>query len=167
MGKITVTVDFEDLYSDGDSDEVNFNEIVKENIAYKVKQLTYDDFKKEALPAFENQVKRKIDLDRDLKIKEQIDVLFEKPELKKNYYDNEKVSLTQYVENYFVGYTLKSREFDDRVEILIKKQSQEIAQQLKDRYDLLFASQIVTKLNEQGMLKEDIAKILLGDGKNN
>ena len=73
MGKITVTVDFEDLYSDGDSDEVNFNEIVKENIAYKVKQLTYDDFKKEALPAFENQVKRKIDLDRDLKIKEQID----------------------------------------------------------------------------------------------
>jgi uncharacterized membrane-anchored protein YjiN (DUF445 family) len=37
--------------------------------------------------------------------------------------------------------------------------------ELKQRYDLLFASQIVSKLNGQGMLKEDIANILLGEGK--
>jgi hypothetical protein len=166
MGQITVTVDLDDLYAEEDGG-FNFNEIIKENIALEVKRLTYEDFKKEAMPSFEIQVKRKIDLDRDLKIKEQIDALFEKPELKTNYYDKEKVSLTQYIENYFAGYTLNSRDFNDRIEALVKKQGQEITQQLKDRYDLLFASQIVTKLNEQGMLKEDIAKILLGDGKNN
>jgi hypothetical protein len=162
MGKITVTVDLNDLYAQED-EGLNFNEIVKENITYKVKQLTYEDFKKEALPAFENQVKRKIDLDRDLKIKEQIEELFSKPELKKNYYDEKKVSLAEYIENYFAEYTLNSRDFNDRVEALVKTQANEIVKQLKDRYDLLFASQIVTKLNEQGMLKEDIAKILLGD----
>jgi len=38
-----------------------------------------------------------------------------------------------------------------------KKQTDE----LKRRYDLLFASQIVSKINEQGLLKEDVARLLL------
>lgn len=33
--------------------------------------------------------------------------------------------------------------------------------EMKKRYDLLFASQLVAKMHETGMLKEDIAKILL------
>lgn len=47
----------------------------------------------------------------------------------------------------------------------IKKSVTTQVEELKKRYDLLFATQIVSKLNEQGMLKEDIAKLLLGDNK--
>lgn len=47
----------------------------------------------------------------------------------------------------------------------IKKLAQEFGKELKSRYDLQFASHVVAKLNEQGMLKEDIAKILLSTPK--
>jgi hypothetical protein len=43
----------------------------------------------------------------------------------------------------------------------IKKSVEAQVKDLKVRYDLLFATQIVSKINEQGMLKEDIAKLLL------
>lgn len=36
---------------------------------------------------------------------------------------------------------------------------------MKQRYDLLFASQIVAKLDEHGLLKEDIAELLLPTSK--
>jgi hypothetical protein len=42
-----------------------------------------------------------------------------------------------------------------------KKATDSISKELKERYDLLFASQIVSKLHENGMLKEDVAKLLL------
>lgn len=43
----------------------------------------------------------------------------------------------------------------------IKKSVEAQVTELKKRYDLLFATQIVSKLNKEGMLKEDIAKLLL------
>ena len=36
---------------------------------------------------------------------------------------------------------------------------------MKQRYDLLFASQIVAKLDEHGLLNEDIAELLLPSNK--
>lgn len=50
---------------------------------------------------------------------------------------------------------------DDVIKDLVKK----LGQDLKNRYDLLFATQLVVKLNEQGMLKEDVARILLDGNK--
>lgn len=47
----------------------------------------------------------------------------------------------------------------------IDKEAKRQVAALQARYDVLFASQIVQKLHGQGMLKEDIAKILLTDGK--
>jgi len=43
----------------------------------------------------------------------------------------------------------------------IKKLAEQFGKELKARYDLQFASHVVAKLNEQGMLKDDVAKMLL------
>ena len=43
----------------------------------------------------------------------------------------------------------------------IKKLAQKFGEEMKNRYDLLFASQLVAKMNENGLLKEDVAKKLL------
>ncbi len=43
----------------------------------------------------------------------------------------------------------------------IKKLAEAFSVELKQRYDLLFASQIVVKMQEQGLLKEDVVKLLL------
>lgn len=43
----------------------------------------------------------------------------------------------------------------------IGKKAQTFAEDLKKRNDFLFASQIVAKLNDNGLLKENVAKMLL------
>ena len=50
---------------------------------------------------------------------------------------------------------------DKTIKDYIEKSAKLQSDELKKRYDLLFASQIVTKLNEQSMLREDVAKLLL------
>lgn len=41
--------------------------------------------------------------------------------------------------------------------------AEKFAKELKARYDIMFATHVVAKVNEQGMLKEDVAKLLLED----
>lgn len=43
----------------------------------------------------------------------------------------------------------------------VKEFANKRADEIKNRYDLVFASQIVSKLNANGMLKEDVAKLLI------
>lgn len=66
------------------------------------------------------------------------------------------VTLQEYIRECFAV----SRNFED-IERQIKKIGETFATDLKSRYDLFFASQVVAKLNESGLLKEDIATLLL------
>ncbi len=157
--KINVTVDLSDFYSEEDT--MSFSDEIKNSIAYKVKEEIWKSFKIEGLQIFDNQVKKQIELDKDLKIKEIIDELFIKGEVKKKYSSHELVSLKEYCEDYFNGQVIHSNDFMNKINNTVKLQAETISKELKDRYDLLFASQIVANLNKQGMLKDDIAKILL------
>lgn len=75
--------------------------------------------------------------------------------IKGQYTNDSEISIEDWIKNEFeknTGY----RSATDQ----IKKLANVFGKEMKDRYDLLFASQIVAKLNEQGMLKEDVAKML-------
>jgi hypothetical protein len=48
-------------------------------------------------------------------------------------------------------------------EEILKQLAKKFGDEMKQRYDLMFASQIVIKLKENGLLKEDAAKMLLSD----
>ena len=49
----------------------------------------------------------------------------------------------------------------DKPDDIIKKLAEKFAVELKQRYDIMFASQIVNKLNENGLLKDEaIVKLL-------
>lgn len=43
----------------------------------------------------------------------------------------------------------------------VARQAKAIGDELKKRYDVAFANQIVVRIHEQGLLKEDVAKLLL------
>ena len=157
--KINVTVDLEDFYTDEDGG--NLAQEVKQAIASNIKNDIWKKFEKEGLVSFSNQMERKIASDKDLKIKETIDDLFKNKKIKKSSYSNDLLSLEEFIIEQLDRNISISRDFEDLTRKLVQDKSKEIVQQLKDRYDLLFASQIVSNLNKQGMLKEDIAKILL------
>lgn len=162
--KIKVEVDLEDLYVDYNEDgQNNFNEAIKENIATKIKQKIWDDFKINSLESFSNQVKRKIEVDKELKIKETIEVFFSEKKLKKPYGGNDLVSLEDYIKSEIEREYFRNNEFKAKVEKLIQQQSTSLVAELKQRYDLAFASQIVMNLQANNMLKEDVGKLLLND----
>jgi len=159
--KINVTVDLGDFFSE--DDDMSFSDQVKKDISNRINRTIWESLNKEMVSAFENQVKRKIELDKDLKISEKINDLFINQKVKKSQWDGfEMVSLSEFIELELTKNFSPSRDFDLKVERLVKDKANELVKELKDRYDLLFASQIVAKLNENGMLADDVGKMLLG-----
>lgn len=80
--------------------------------------------------------------------------------IKGNYTSDPEMTLQEHIKSKFTkSGNVSSASIDKSIEILAGK----FGDEMKKRYDLLFASQLVSKLHENGMLKEDVAKLLLGD----
>ena len=90
------------------------------------------------------------------KINTFIDEFFETGELKSPKNSNEKMTLKEYI-----LYQIQNNTGWNSPNENIKKLAQKFGEEMKNRYDLLFASQLVAKMNESGLLKEDVAKKLL------
>jgi len=43
----------------------------------------------------------------------------------------------------------------------VSRVGKQLGDELKKRYDVAFANQIVVRIHEQGLLKDDVAKLLL------
>lgn len=78
-----------------------------------------------------------------------------KTKSKKN--SNELVSIEEYVRECYENHGSAWTSFES----VIKKVASDFSTEIKKRYDLLFASQIVIKMGENGLLKnEDISKLI-------
>jgi argininosuccinate synthase len=157
---ITVSVDLNEFYTDEESR--TFGDQIKHYIASQVKNQMWNEFKEKALESFNSLVKSEITLEKDVKIKQTVDDLFKSKKLKKQY-SSELVSFEEYIEKSFEDHTINSRDFNSNLDSLIRKQATVISNELKQRYDLLFASQIVANLNNNGLLKDEAAKLLLSN----
>lgn len=81
-------------------------------------------------------------------------------EIKESSYSDKKISIEDWIKSQFnanCGY----HNANAKITELAKK----FGDEMKQRYDLLFASQIVAKLDEHGLLKEGIAELLLPTSK--
>lgn len=157
--KITVTVDASELYSEEEGQ--NFSEAIKGAIAYDVKQSILKDFKEKIGYEFNKAVAEEVEKHKQFLIQDIMNEMFIVAKVKKNY-SNEMVSISEFIKGEIERTSFNSDQLKRTIDDQTKKASSLIAEELKKRYDILFASQIVSKLNEQGMLKEDVAKILLG-----
>jgi len=173
--KINVTVDLEDFYNEDDS---SFNEQILDSIHYQVKNEIWSEFKKIALDEFKLKINRELEKGKEEETDRIISKIFSEKKIKireasKGNPEPETITLFEYIEekiskDYFspdkTADNVLNRKLHDKqiiFEKMISDSADKIGNQLKERYDLLFASQIVAKLNQQGMLKDDIAKILL------
>lgn len=158
--KINVTVDLEDFYVEEDSS--NINDEIKNYIANQVKNQVWKSFEENALSSFSSQVERQISLDKDLKIKETINSYFTEKKIKKQYSGNNLITCEEYIKDALDReYFNNGNNFERMVTNFISDQTKQFSKEFKDRYDLLFASQLVAKMNEVGLLREDVAKNLL------
>lgn len=162
-----ITIDLEDLVNEfvenascgeyGIEDSFNLKAEIKNAI---IRQVAYSNFDKEISDMREqakNLFKARIAEKIDEVIEIQIERIIKEDKFKYYAYDDDK-TLSEYIKDKYIGATKGDRINLDKI---TKDIATKAAEELKARYDLLFASQLVSKLGELGMLKEDAAKILL------
>lgn len=157
--KINVEVDLSEFYSEEDG--MSFSSQIKDYVAFTVKQKISDEWRNTIGNEFSNQVKREIEEEKESFIKSVVKERFDS-KLIKSRYGNDDISIEKYVDEVLNDDLRVSDRFQRQLKELSENSAKLITKDLKDRYDLLFSSQIVSKLNENGMLKEDVGRILLG-----
>lgn len=156
MGKgITITINMDDFWMDADSDfEESFKRYIVDQATYKV----FENVKKDLLKDIHLEVEKNV----DKKVKEFMSDFIEqnanKLKMKVGY--NQEVPLGEGVKNILLNnadkYAMTS------ITKLVEAYAKSFVDDLRKRYDLLFASQVITKLNENKMLKEGVFESLMG-----
>ena len=169
--KINVTVDLSDFYMEEDNN--SFSKEIKDYISSQVKREILEDWSKKISEEFNKAVFAEVDKQKDSFITNTVNELIHNAKVKKRYSTNELISFSDFVIDEIQRNNLSSSNIDSMIRTRtgeisedIKRQAAKISVELKERYDLLFASQIVSKLNEHGMLKENVAQLLLNPRKN-
>lgn len=156
--KINVTVDLSDFYSE---DESSFSEQIKSAIAYDVRQQVLADWKAKIGAEFNSAVIAEVEKQKEQFITSALNELVVNAKVKKRYSSNDMISISEWITEELERTQLSENKLRDFLNSQTTKTSDKISKELKNRYDMLFASQIVAKLHENGMLKEDVAKLLL------
>lgn len=149
-------VDLDDFYLDEEDDLVP---AIKDFVVNKVTSTIWDRVEEKIKQKILDLCNENIQKIIDEKIETYITEMLDKEMIKKDRWSDELVSLQEYVSTAF------NKDFDNNyrkiLERIVEDKTKNICEEIKKRYDLLFASQLISKMNDQNMLKEDIAKLIL------
>lgn len=162
-----ITIELDDLVNEfiedanhgeyGIEDQFELKSEIKRCI---INQVTHNNFSSE----IRNMRERAIEITKQ-RIAEKMDEIIEKhvdriikTDKVKFGYSKEPVTLSEYIQKVYIDTSYNRKlKLEDVAKDIANKQANE----MKERYDLLFASQFVSKLDQLGLLKPDAAKILL------
>lgn len=147
--KINVTIDLEEIWADENT--------IGEEISREIKRHVISEIWNKVKPAVDDQITRTV-----------------KNEVEKNYCKKINLFIEDFINNGEINFNSQKGTVKEYIHYLLtqntgwnspKDQIEKLAKnygiEMKNRYDLLFASQLVAKMNENGLLKEDVAKTLL------
>jgi len=109
-----------------------------------------------AIQKIENECKRLINSTIEKRIEKSCNDFIKNMEVKSLYNSSNMVSIDDYMKEK-IAQVYRDRKLEYSIEEIAKKQVEEF----KKRYDLLFASQLVAKMTDAGLVNKDIAKLLL------
>lgn len=149
-------VDLDDFYLDEEDDLVP---AIKDFVVNKVTSTIWDRVEEKIKQKILDLCNENIQKIIDEKIETYLTEMLDKEMIKKDRWSDELVSLQEYVSTAF------NKDFDNNyrkiLERIVEDKTKNICEEIKKRYDLLFASKLISKMNDQNMLKEDIAKLIL------
>lgn len=149
-------VDLDDFYLDEEDDLVP---AIKDFVVNKITSTIWDRVEEKIKQKILDLCNENIQKIINEKIETYLTEILNKEMIKKNRWSDELVSLQEYVSIAF------NEDFDNDyrriLERIVEGKAKDICEEIKKRYDLLFASQLISKMNDQNMLKEDIAKLIL------
>lgn len=156
MLKFKITL--EDAWCD---DQGNIEDGIKSHIINQLKRNVWETIKEEVKAEISKAVKEQIESEMKSQIAVAVASVMNSPDFKIAgvYSSDPKQTVEEYVAKQFDRHNGGYNSVRDRLDGMAKKHATE----MKNRYDLLFASQLVAKMSDQGLLKEGVFKAIMGD----
>ncbi|WRQ13082.1 hypothetical protein [Vibrio phage vB_VpM-pA2SJ1] len=166
MNSMKIEISFEDLISDifetSESDEygfsptMDFKTALRESIIYQVKKEMMSNIKAEALEDMRKQGQQQVQEFINGELKGIIHRKMLSGEFRSTRGGFK--SFDEVIEKH-----LSSMNVESVIKRHIDTKAEQFAKDMRARYDNIFAAKVVQSLNNQKMLSDDVAKILLGD----
>lgn len=148
-----ITVEMDDFWM---NDEESLSEKLNEYVVRKVLDEVSKHIKDKVETQITMQVKDTVEKSMYRQINEAIANTIAVGKVKSLVSPYEPVPIEEFIKQKFEKET-GWNSFDSKIKEIATKHSAD----MKARYDLLFASQLVAKMTENGLLKKDVAKLLL------
>ena len=153
---MTITINMDEFWMDEDSSfEESFKKYIINQAVYEAFENVKKNLREEIYLKVEEEVREKVEEFMQDFVKQNADKL----EMKVGY--NQTVPLEEGIK------TILSNNADKyamtSITKLVEAYAKSFVDDLRKRYDLLFASQVITKLNENKMLKEGVFEALMAE----
>lgn len=151
---------FEDFNPEYDTIDLDIKSEVKKDIIFQTKREVLKEVKEPLKLEMQNRVKILVtDAFKD-EVNNSVKEFVKNGKIKGRYSNDPDLSVQEWIAKEFQD-TSRYNTLSD----LVKKKSEKLAKEIRDRYDHLFASQLITKMNEQGLLKDGVFNALMQDNK--
>ena len=149
------TIEVEDFYME----EGDLESSLKQHIITTCVHKITTDLKAKIEDGVQKEVKAQVEQTLYRKIGSFVTEAIENDKIKGRYTGDPEMTLQEYVKQQF---TDKARE-KAPTDAVLEKLAKQFGEEMKKRYDLMFASQLVTKMKDSGFLKEEVANLLLNN----
>lgn len=162
--KFNIEIDIADIIDEARSEYFDYDDFkkeiisqVKSSIKYEVKESIYNSMKKDVLKDIENDLFSKLSEIADTVKNNIINDILNNESITPNPYSSRQVRAKDYI------YSKITEDTKNCVRKIVDETSVNICNQLREKYDMAFATSIVNNMRKQKLLDEKTAKLLLGD----
>lgn len=146
------TIEVDDFYLDGEE----LDSALKDHIKRDVVRSIHDSIKQKVEDHVTKEVKAQVEQQLYRKISTLVGEIIATDKVKGRYSSDPEMTLQEWIMSEF-----KNNSHYNSIQDTIKKLADKFGDDMKKRFDLLYASQIVAKLSDNGLLKEEAARLLL------
>jgi len=143
------------------SADSSFLDAIKDSIRADVVAQVLAEWRKTCANEFQSEIKKAVETLKEGFLQATIQNLIAAPAVKKSAYGDEMVSLTEYTKE-CLAREFEQRKIGETVADVARKLGDQMGKQMRERFDMVFATQVVAKLHENKLLKDEAAAMLLG-----
>lgn len=154
--KVEVNIDLSDIFDEnGDEYSMSVSELIKGDIQYEVKRQIWNNIEPEINKQIHETVSDQVQKFLIAKIKRKVNSIIKKGKFQQNRY-NDEVTMETYIQLFFEE---AMNEYSPKGDL--RNIASALAEEMKERYDLAFAAQLVSKMTAQGLVNKEVSKVLI------
>ena len=153
--KFNIEVDIDDLMHDMDIEDSDIAKALKQSIIFTIVNDIKADLLKEAMQDIREQIQSQVEAEVKTKIKRKVAKMIRGDKFKKRH-SNSELTIDEMIKQ-----ELESIDSSGNVHQIIGRMAEKFTAELKGRYDLNFAAQVVNKMVDNNLVRKDVAELLI------